>query len=40
MTDFKLKHLLNDVIGPLHMYRSQYHIYSDKPQLFGYKKLD
>ena len=21
-----------------HMYRKQYHIYRDKPQLFGYKK--
>ena len=38
MTDSKIKHLLNDVIGHLHMYRKQYHIYRDKPQLFGYKK--
>ena len=25
-------------LGHSHMYRSQYHIYRDKPQLFGYKK--
>ena len=38
MTDSKIKHLLNDVIGHSHMYCKQYHIYRDKPQLFGYKK--
>ena len=38
MIDSKIKHLLNDVIGHSHMYRKQYHIYRDKPQLFGYKK--
>ena len=38
MSDSKIKHLLNDVIGHSHMYHKQYHIYRDKPQLFGYKK--
>ena len=38
MIDSKIKHLLNDVIGHSHMYRKQYHIYRDRPQLFGYKK--
>ena len=38
MIDSKIKHLLNDVIGHSHMYRKQYQIYQDKPQLFGYKK--
>ena len=38
MIDSKIKHLLNDVIGHSHMYIKQYHIYRDKPQLFGYKK--
>ena len=38
MIDSKIKHLLNGVIGHLHMYCKQYHIYRDKPQLFGYKK--
>ena len=38
MINSKIKYLLNDVIGLSHMYRKQYHIYRDKPQLFGYKK--
>ena len=38
MIDSKIKRLLNDVIGHSHMYHKQYHIYCDKPQLFGYKK--
>ena len=38
MTDSKIKHLLNDVIGHSLMYHKQYHIYCDKLQLFGYKK--
>ena len=38
MIDSKIKHLLNEVIGHSHMYRKQYHIYRDKPQLFVYKK--
>ena len=38
MIDSKIKHLLNDVIGHSHMYRKQYHIYRDRPQLFEYKK--
>ena len=37
MIDSKIN-LLNGVIGHSHMYRKQYHIYWDKPQLFGYKK--
>ena len=35
MIDSKIKHLLNEVIGHSLMYLKQYHIYQDKPQLFG-----